>query len=48
MKSLKISKRTHTLLKVYCAKNGLKMNVWADNLISKTLKNSSKYEKINS
>lgn len=36
-KTLKISEDTHTQLKIYCAKNKLKMNEWVENLILKTL-----------
>jgi predicted HicB family RNase H-like nuclease len=38
MKSLKISKEAHTLLKVYCATKGLKINSWVENLILKKIK----------
>lgn len=36
-KTLKISEETHTKLKVYCAKNKLKINEWVDNLILKSI-----------
>ena len=29
-KTLKISEETHTKLKIYCAKNKLKINEWTD------------------
>jgi predicted HicB family RNase H-like nuclease len=38
MKSLKISKEIHKLLKIYCASKGLKINTFVENLISKKIK----------
>ena len=35
MKTLKISEETHTKLKIYCAKNKLKINEWVEKLILK-------------
>ena len=37
MKSLKITEETHKELKSYCKKNSLKMNLYVENLIKKTL-----------
>lgn len=42
MKNLKISEVTHTKLKIYCARNKLKINEWVDKLILKNLKNEKK------
>lgn len=44
MKNLKISESTHTKLKIYCAKNKLKINEWVDKLILKNLKNAEKID----
>lgn len=38
MKTLKISEITHTKLKVYCAKNKLKLNEWVDRVINIMIK----------
>jgi hypothetical protein len=38
MKTLKITEDTHTKLKIYCAKNKLKINEWVENLIKLNLK----------
>jgi len=42
MKNLKISEDTHTKLKIYCAKNKLKLNVWVDELIRKKIEKDEK------
>jgi predicted HicB family RNase H-like nuclease len=42
MKTLKISEKTHTRLKIYCAKNKLKLNEWADNIINIAITNEAK------
>lgn len=39
MKTLKITEETHTKLKVYCAKNKLKLNEWVDKIINIMIKN---------
>lgn len=39
MKTLKITEETHTKLKVYCAKNKLKLNEWVDKMIIEMIKN---------
>lgn len=36
-KTLKISENTHTKLKIYCAKNKLKINEWVEKLIIKNI-----------
>ena len=41
MKTLKISETTHTKLKVYCAKNKLKLNEWVDRVINIMIKSES-------
>lgn len=35
IKTIKISEETHLKLKIYCAKNKLKINEWVDRLIDK-------------
>jgi predicted HicB family RNase H-like nuclease len=42
LKTLRISEETHTQLKIFCAKNKLKLNEWVDKLIKHKLQ---KYEK---
>lgn len=42
IKSLKISKETHNILKIYCTKNSLKMNLWVENLIKNKIKNDKR------
>lgn len=42
MKTLKITEETHLKLKIYCAKNKLKINEWVEKLI---IKNLIKHEK---
>ena len=42
MKTLKISEETHTKLKIYCAKNKLKINEWVDILIKNNIKDAKK------
>ena len=37
-KTLKISEQTHTKLKIYCAKNKLKINSWVEKLIIKNIR----------
>lgn len=41
MKTLKISEITHIKLKVYCAKNKLKLNEWVDRVINIMIKSES-------
>ena len=44
-KTLKISEKTHLRLKVYCAKNGLKINDWVEECIKEGLDLYKKYVK---
>lgn len=37
LKSLKISKELHTKLKVYCSKEGLKLNTWVEKNLEKII-----------
>lgn len=37
-KTLKISEKTHQKLKVYCAKNKLKINLWVEKCIEERMK----------
>lgn len=43
-KTLKISENAHTKLKIFCAKNKLKINDWVEKLIINGMK---KHEKTN-
>lgn len=38
-KTIKISEDTHTQLKIYCAKNKLKINEWVNKIINKLISN---------
>jgi predicted HicB family RNase H-like nuclease len=37
MKNLKIQEETHKRLKVFCAENGFKINIWVDVIINEKL-----------
>ena len=37
-KTLKISKKTHQKLKIYCAKNNFQINKWVDECILNSIK----------
>jgi hypothetical protein len=38
MKTLKITEEIHKKIKIFCAKNGLKMNDWVEKELEKILK----------
>ena len=44
MKTLKVSEETHTKLKIYCAKNKLKINEYIDKVIKFLLSNKINIE----
>lgn len=44
MKSLKITEKTHNLLKLYCNENSLKMNLFVENLIKNKIENDKRKE----
>jgi len=39
LKSIAISKETHTLVKEYCDKRALKIRSWIDNVLRREIKN---------
>jgi len=44
MKSLKITEKTHNILKLYCNENSLKMNLFVENLIKNKIENDKRKE----